>query len=100
MHYWYALVLLGIGWNFLYVGGTTMVTLTYDLSERFRAQAVNEFTVFGSSAVTSLLAGTIIHLYGWYTLIVVPLPLLVIMLVGLFLVRNDPLVGRLRPKTA
>ncbi|MGI9263267.1 MAG: MFS transporter, partial [Woeseiaceae bacterium] len=67
MHYWYALVLLGVGWNFLYVGATTMVTLTYDLSERFRAQAVNEFVVFGSSAAASLLAGTIIHLYGWYT---------------------------------
>lgn len=100
MHYWYALVLLGVGWNFLYVGATTMVTLTYDLSERFRAQAVNEFVVFGTSAAASLLAGTIIHLYGWYTLIVVPLPLLVITMSGLYLVRKDPLVARLRPKIA
>ena len=100
MHYWYALVLLGVGWNFLYVGATTMVTLTYDLSERFRAQAVNEFFVFGTSAAASLLAGTIIHLYGWYTLIVVPLPLLVITMTGLFIVRNDPLVARLQPKVA
>lgn len=100
MHYWYALVLLGVGWNFLYVGATTMVTLTYDLSERFRAQAVNEFVVFGSSAAASLLAGTIIHLYGWYTLIVVPLPLLVVTVIGLFLVRRDPLVARLQPKAA
>ena len=58
MHYWYALVLLGIGWNFLYVGSTTMVTLTYGIGERFRAQAVNEFCVFGTSAAASLLAGT------------------------------------------
>ena len=100
IHYWYALVLLGVGWNFLYVGATTMVTLTYEISERFRAQAVNEFVVFGSSAAASLLAGTIIHLYGWFTLIVVPVPLLVISLVGLFLVRKDPMVGRLRPKPA
>ena len=100
LHYWWALLLLGIGWNFLYVGATSMVTLTYDLSERFRAQAVNEFVVFGSSAAASLLAGTIIHLYGWFTLIVVPLPLLLITLVGLFLVRKHPLVGRLRPKPA
>jgi MFS family permease len=100
MHYWYALVLLGIGWNFLYVGGTTMVTLTYDISERFRAQAVNEFCVFGTSAAASLLAGTIIHLYGWFTLIVVPLPLLAVTTIGLFLVRKDPMVARLSPQAA
>ena len=98
MHYWYALVLLGVGWNFLYVGATAMVILTYDISERFRAQAVNEFFVFGSAAAASLLAGTIIHLYGWYTLIIMPLPILLMSLIGLFLVRNDPLVDRLTPK--
>jgi MFS family permease len=98
MHYWCALVLLGVGWNFLYVGATAMVILTYDISERFRAQAVNEFFVFGSAAAASLLAGTIIHLYGWYALIIVPLPILLMALIGLFLVRNDPLVDRFTPK--
>jgi MFS family permease len=100
MHYWYALVLLGVGWNFLYVGSTTMITLTYDIAERFRAQAVNEFCVFGTSAAASLLAGTIIHLYGWLTLVVVPLPLLLITLIGLFAVRKDSLVVGAEPRTA
>lgn len=100
MHYWYALVLLGVGWNFLYVGGTAMVTRTYRLDERFRAQAVNEFCVFGTSATASLLAGTIIHLYGWFTLILAPVPFLLIILAGLFLVRKDPLAARLQPRTA
>ncbi|MDA0679829.1 MAG: MFS transporter [Proteobacteria bacterium] len=100
MHYLYALVLLGVGWNFLYVGGTTMVTRTYELSERFRAQAVNEFCIFGTSALASLLAGTIIHLYGWFTLIVVPFPLLALILFGLYYIRKDPLVARLQPATA
>jgi MFS family permease len=100
IHYWYALILLGVGWNFLYVGGTTMLTLTYSMNERFKAQAVNEFTVFGISATASLLAGTVIHLYGWYTLVIVPLPLLVLTFVSLFLVRRDPLVRRLAPKSA
>ncbi|MDX1403784.1 MAG: MFS transporter [Woeseiaceae bacterium] len=99
-HYWYALVLLGIGWNFLYVGGTTMLTLTYSMNERFRAQAVNEFTVFGTSATASLLAGTVIHLYGWQTLVLLPLPLLLLTIVSLFLVRRDPLVKRLAPRAA
>lgn len=100
LHYWYALILLGVGWNFLYVGGTTMLTLTYSMNERFRAQAVNEFSVFGTSATASLLAGTVINLYGWYTLVVVPLPLLLLILTSLFLVRRDPLVRRLAPRGA
>ncbi len=100
LHYWYALILLGVGWNFLYVGGTTMLTLTYSMNERFKAQAVNEFTVFGTSATASLLAGTVIHLYGWYTLVVVPLPLLLLILASLFLIRRDPLVRRLAPRGA
>ena len=100
LHYWFALVMLGVGWNFLYVGGTTMVTLTYTTSERFRAQAVNEFSVFGTSAAASLLAGTIIHLYGWVTLVLVPLPLLAAALLALYLVRRDPLVAGLQPKAA
>ena len=58
------------------------------------AQAVNEFGVFGTSAAGSLLAGTIIPLYGWFTLVVVPLPLLAIAFAGLFIVRKDSLVVR------
>ena len=100
LHYWYALILLGIGWNFLYVGGTSMLTVTYSMNERFKAQAVNEFTVFGTSATASLLAGTVIQLYGWYSLVVIPLPLLFVILASLFMVRRDPLVRRLAPKGA
>jgi MFS family permease len=100
LHYWYALILLGVGWNFLYVGGTAMVTRTYALEERFRAQAVNEFCIFGTSATASLLAGTIIYLYGWHALVLVPLPLLLFILVGLYTIRKDPLVARLQPKAA
>jgi MFS family permease len=92
MHYWYALVLLGIGWNFLYVGATTMLTLTYSMGERFKAQAVNEFCVFGTSATASLLAGTVIYFYGWYTLVWIPLPLLILIVAGLYLVRRNSLL--------
>ena len=53
-----------------------MVTLSYTMAERFRAQAVNEFAVFGTSAAASLLAGTMIHLSGWTATVVAPLPLL------------------------
>jgi len=91
-HYWFALVMLGIGWNFLYVGGTTMLTLTYSIAERFKAQAVNEFSVFGTSAIASLLAGTVMYYWGWYTLVFVSIPLLLVIVAGLFIVRRDPLV--------
>ena len=92
LHYWWALVLLGVGWNFLYVGGTTMLTYTYSMAERFRAQAVNEFLVFGTSATASLLAGTVMFFYGWGTLMLIPLPILIIICVALIAVRRNPLL--------
>jgi len=94
MHYWWALVLLGVGWNFLYVGGTTMLTYTYSMAERFRAQAVNEFLVFGTSATASLLAGTVMHYFGWDTLMLVPIPILIAIALALAIVRKDPLLTR------
>lgn len=94
LHYWWALVILGVGWNFLYVGGTTMLTYTYTLEERFRAQAVNEFLVFGMSATASLLAGTVIYYFGWFRLVLIPIPILLLICAALLVVRRDPLLGR------
>lgn len=94
MHYWWALVLLGVGWNFLYVGGTTLLTYTYSMAERFHAQAVNEFLVFGMSAAASLLAGTVMFYFGWRTLMLVPVPVLFAITLALILVRKDPLLRR------
>jgi len=94
LHYWWSLVLLGIGWNFLYVGGTTMLTYAYTIEERFRAQAVNEFLVFGISATASLLAGTVMHYFGWFRLMLIPIPVLIIICLALLVVRRDPLLGR------
>ncbi len=92
LHYWWALVLLGVGWNFLYVGGTTLLTYTYSMAERFHAQAVNEFLVFGMSATASLLAGTVMFYFGWTTLMLLPIPVLVGMVTALAWIRRDPLV--------
>lgn len=68
MHYWWGLVMLGVGWNLLFVAGTALLTTAYRPAERYRAQAVNEFAVFGTQALASLLAGPAIHLLGWRTL--------------------------------
>ena len=94
MHYWWALLLLGIGWNFLFVGGTTMLTYTYSMAERFRAQAVNEFLVFGASASASLLAGTVMYFFGWEKLMLIPIPLLMILCIVLIKVRSNPLLSQ------
>jgi len=94
LHYWWALVLLGVGWNFLYVGATTMLTYTYQGNERFRAQGLNEFLVFGSSATASLLAGTVMHYFGWFRLMLIPIPILAFVCIALVLVRTDQLLDR------
>lgn len=94
LHYWWALVLLGIGWNFLYVGGTTLLTYTYSNAEKYRAQAVNEFLVFGTAATASLLAGTVMYYFGWATLMLIPIPILAGIGVALLIVRKDPVLHR------
>ena len=83
MHYWWALVILGVGWNFLFVGGTTALVAAYRPAERFRAQAVNDFSVFGAAALASLSAGALLHAFGWSAVLLCTLPVLAVMLIGI-----------------
>ncbi len=68
IHYWGGLVALGLGWNLLFIASTTLLTQTYQPSERFKVQALNEFSMFGIMAIASLLAGWLISLVGWQML--------------------------------
>ncbi len=86
--YWTAMVLLGVGWNFLFVGGTTLLTGSYRPAERFKAQAANDFLVFGVQAVASLSAGAGLFHFGWKTLNLASLPFLVLMLTALLAYRR------------
>ena len=79
MHYAVALVLLGMGWNFLFVAGTTLLTTSYAPSERYRAQGLNDFVVFGTQALASLAAGPAVMRLGWPSLNLASVPLLVLM---------------------
>jgi hypothetical protein len=88
-HYWWSLVLLGLGWNLLFVAGTTLLTVSYRPAERFRAQAVNDFSVFGAQAVASLLAGPAVHSLGWTQLNLAVAPLLLGL--GLVLLLRSPI---------
>jgi len=64
-NFWWALVLLGIGWNFTYIGGSTLLTETYRPSEKAKAQGANEITVFGVQALSSFSAGVLVNSAGW-----------------------------------
>src|SRR6185436_14751685 len=67
-NFWWALVMLGIGWNFTYIGGSTLLTETYRASEKAKAQGTNEITVFGVQALSSLAAGVLVNTAGWTTI--------------------------------
>ncbi len=91
--YWTSLVLLGLGWNFLFVGGTTLLTRSYRPEERFQVQGVNDLLVFGFQAAASLLSGTVLFGLGWKTLNLLNLPLLALML-GTLIAARTALVPR------
>jgi MFS family permease len=59
------LILLGLGWNFGFLGGTTLLTTTYESAERNKAQGLNDFLVFGTTALASLGAGKLLAWYDW-----------------------------------
>ena len=69
LHYWFALILLGVGWNFLFLSGTNLLPSGYRPEERFRVQAANDFVVFSIQAAVSLSAGWLLHLWGWQGII-------------------------------
>lgn len=75
MHFWWALTLLGIGWNFLFLGGTALLTETYRPEERAKAQGFNDFVVFTVQGVTSLASGATISAAGWSSLNLMAAPL-------------------------
>ncbi|HVZ54370.1 MAG TPA: MFS transporter [Pseudolabrys sp.] len=67
-HFWTALILLGIGWNFAFIGATTMVTECHGSAERNKVQAFNDFLIFGSVAVGSFSSGQLLAAFGWATI--------------------------------
>ncbi|WP_163557362.1 MFS transporter [Halomonas sp. NO4] len=67
-HYWLALVLLGMGWNFLFVGGSALLTGVHNEAERGKVQGVNDLIIFSLVALGSLLSGNLLHHLGWVTL--------------------------------
>jgi MFS family permease len=75
-HFWWALTLLGVGWNFLYIGGTTLLTECYRESEKAKAQGMHDFLVFVITATSSFSSGLLINRSGWEMLNYAALPFL------------------------
>ena len=79
--YWMGLVLLGLGWNLLFIGATVLVSQSFGPPERFRAQGLNDLVVFSSQAVASLAAGAVLYRFGWVAMNLMAAPLLLLVLV-------------------
>jgi MFS family permease len=77
-HFWTALVLLGLGWNFAFIGATTMVTQCHRAEERNKVQAFNDFLIFGTMAVSSFSSGQLLENLGWGAVNGVVLPTVVV----------------------
>ncbi|WP_369854552.1 MFS transporter [Candidatus Thalassolituus haligoni] len=80
IHFWGSLILLGLGWNFGFIGATTLLTHTYQPSEKSKVQALNDLLVFGTVAAASLGAGRQFNLYGWYELNLITFPVIAVTL--------------------
>jgi predicted MFS family arabinose efflux permease len=77
-HFWVALALLGFGWNFMFVAGTTMLTQAYRPEERAKVQGLNEFLIAGSAALGSLASAGVYSGFGWDGLNLGVMPLLLV----------------------
>ena len=75
-YFWLALFLLGLGWNFMFIGGTTLATETYTIVERNKTQALNDFIIFTVVACASLASGALHHWFGWQAVVIGVTPLL------------------------
>jgi len=79
-NYLISLILLGIGWNFLYISGTSLLVTTYKEHEKFKAQGFNDLDVFSATAIGSLSAGILISVTSWQVLNLMCIPFIILIL--------------------
>src|SRR5205814_3403710 len=82
-HFWWSLVLLGVGWNFLYTGGTTLLTETYRPEERAKAQGSNDQAIFIMMVISSFSSGLTVTTAGWERVNLFALPLVATVAIAL-----------------
>ena len=79
-NYMFALIFLGLGWNFLFISGTSLLVLTYKEEEKYKAQGLNDFVVYSIHAIGSLSAGIFIALTNWKIMNIMCIPFMVIII--------------------
>ena len=84
INYLFSLVFLGLGWNFLFISGTSLLVLNYKEEERFRAQGFNDFIVFSIQATASLTAGIVLSFTSWKIMNILCIPFLIIIIFTTF----------------
>jgi MFS family permease len=95
-HFWWAMVIQGVGWNFLYVSGTTLVTESYQPAEKAKAQGANDVAIFLTMVVSSFSSGMLLENNGWQTLNYLALPLVTVAagaILWLFWLRRPAVAG-------
>jgi len=80
LNYLLALIFLGFGWNFLFISGTSLLVLTYNEEEKYRAQGFNDFVVYSVHALGSLSAGVLIVLTNWKIMNLICIPLIIVII--------------------
>ena len=83
LNYFISLIFLGIGWNFLFISGTSLLVTTYKPEEKFKAQGFNDLLVFSSMAIASLSAGVLISLASWKTVNLFCIPFLILIILSI-----------------
>ena len=87
-NYFLGLILLGLGWNFLFISSTSLLLTSYNSNEKFRAQGLNDFFVFSTQAVGALSAGFLLSLFGWKFINLMCIPLLIIIVCTIIISEN------------
>lgn len=81
-NFWWSLVLLGVGWNFMYIGGTTLLTETYRPEEKAKAQGANDLCIFAMMVISSLTSGLLVSRAGWDKINLLAIPLLAVVAIA------------------
>lgn len=82
-NYWIALILVGLGWNFLFIGGTSLLPRAYTEPEKFKVRSLNDLLIFATEAIAILYSGWFVFNYGWEFALLSVTPLLFIQILVL-----------------
>ena len=93
--YLFGLIFLGIGWNFLFVTGTSLLVTTYTPEEKFKAQGFNDLVVFSFTAISSLSAGILISMTSWKSVNLLCIPFLILIILSILNADRKKIVNNL-----